>query len=221
MTRSEQLRTQQTSTDGSRTRDSDARVLRTSGQAIPGRPTARPMTRQKKSEQDRGSPAKRSSHSRGTPAMPLPQTAKQARGDGPRPACNQVSISSHRTGTSRHQLGTNPGDSALDPADGFSDTYATARQPGPQARAPNGPPRLKSRFRGDVSKTLATTSRPGPPARTPTDQLIFPAKPLTLRFRSSPTTRKGRRDQPASEAARERHWTASDTTTAATVYSQP
>ena len=64
-------------------------------------------------------------------------------------------------------------------------------------------------------------SRPGPPARAPADQLTFPAEPLTPRHRSSPTTRKGCLDQPASEAARECLRTASDTTTAATVHSQP
>ena len=42
----------------------------------------RPMTRQKKPGQDCGSPALRSSHSRSSPAMPLPHTAKQAAGAG-------------------------------------------------------------------------------------------------------------------------------------------
>ena len=85
MTRSEQLRTQRASTDGCGTRDSpaDARVLHTSGQALPGRPTARPMARREKSGQDRGSPAKQSSHSRSTPGMPLPQIAYQTAGTGP------------------------------------------------------------------------------------------------------------------------------------------
>ena len=83
MTRSKQLRTQQASTDDCGTRDSDTRVLHTSGQELPGRPTARPMARREKSGQDRGSPAKRSSHSRSTPGMPLPQTAYQTAGTGP------------------------------------------------------------------------------------------------------------------------------------------
>ena len=64
-------------------------------------------------------------------------------------------------------------------------------------------------------------SRSGPPARAPTDQLILPAEPPTPRHRSSPTTRKGCLDQPASEAARECLRTASDTTAAVTVHSQP
>jgi hypothetical protein len=97
-----------------------------------------------------------------------------------------------------------PVDPAHDSADDLSDTNATARQPGPQARAPNGPPRLKSRLRGGADKALTKQQSTRPAGAGPlADPLTFPAEPLTPRHRSSPTTRKGCQDQPASKAARE------------------
>ena len=69
-----------------------------------------------------------------------------------------------------------PEDSAHDPADDLSDTYATARQPGPQARAPNGPPRLKSRLRGDAGKALAKQQSTGPAGAGPGRSTHFPRR---------------------------------------------
>ena len=70
----------------------------TSGQALPGRPTTRPTTRQEKSGQDRGSPAKRSSHSRSTPAMPLPQAVRVNQTAGTGPDRSAIKSASRATG---------------------------------------------------------------------------------------------------------------------------
>ena len=177
-TPNQQVRTQHTSTNGRGTRDSDARVLHTLGQALLGRPTKFwLMTRQKKSEQDCGSPALRSSHPRSSPATSLPQTAMQAVGTGFTRPTTQSASQSHRTGTRRHQLEMRPVDSAHDSADDLSDTHATARQPGPQARVPNEPLRLKSRLRGDAGKALAKqqSTRPADAGPRPTHSLSPPS----------------------------------------------
>jgi hypothetical protein len=63
-----------------------------------------------------------------------------------------------KSSAGEQQLGMNPKDSAHDPANGLSDTHGTARQPGPQARAPNGPPRFKPRLRRDAGKALSKTT---------------------------------------------------------------
>ena len=67
-----------------------------------------------------------------------------------------------KSSAGEQQLGMNPKDSAHDPANGLSDTHGTARQPGPQARAPNGPPRFKPRLRRDAGKALSKQQSVGP-----------------------------------------------------------
>ena len=145
----------------------------------------------------------RSSHPRSTPATPPPQTAKQAAGTG----LNRPATQSASQATGPAPAGTNSR-CARWTQPTTRQTTSVTHTPLLASRARRHEPRTGHRdssldSRETPARLSPNNSRPGPPARAPTDQLTFPAEPLTPRHRSSPTTRKGCQDQPASKAARE------------------